>query len=177
MQSPFWFLSIWFSLAHSTYLYATSSLLVLQTLRAELHGFRWGVLSPPSNHQSCSSKEMGEGNKSIEMILQWNLKKKWTNTDSGLQFHYWVELNLNYSVTRKSGYSPSSPLVIIPHETFLSFDTPRSCWSLWWTGLVCWFCWKLIHQNMSSFMLDAWGDSTEHGEQGPTALGKQYELH
>lgn len=136
MKSPFWFLSIWLSLSHSTQFYATSSLLVLQTLRPQLCGFKWGVLSPPSNHQSCSSKEMCEGDKSTEMILWRKLKNKWTNTDSGLQFHYWVEPNLDYSVTKKSGYSPSSLLVIIPHKTFLSFNILRSCWSLWWTRLA-----------------------------------------
>lgn len=85
-------------------LVCNSSLLALQTLRAELHGFKWGVLSPPNNHQSWNSKGICDGDKSTEIILQWKLKKL-TNTNSGLQFHYQVELNLDYSVTKNSSYS------------------------------------------------------------------------
>lgn len=54
----------------------------------------------------------------------------------------WAEFGL---FCHQSGYTPSSPLIILAHERLLSFNTPR-CWSLWWTGLA--FCWKLIHQDL-----------------------------
>lgn len=41
-------------------------------------------VSLPNNHQSCSSNRC-EGGKPTELIPWWNLKKKWRNTDSGLQ--------------------------------------------------------------------------------------------